>query len=135
MVAGPGPYGIMVHMTRRFTPSQANRSLPLVKRIVADILEKGRELKTLTPRSRQRDSGQRIRELERELRDLMRELDAIGCSYKDWGFEIGLVDFPARIDGRDVLLCWRSDEPAVTHYHGHKDGFADRRPIPAELLG
>ena len=34
-----------------------------------------------------------------------------------------------------MLLCWRSDEPSVAHFHGYEDGYAGRRPIPAALLG
>jgi hypothetical protein len=119
-------------MPRSFTPEEANRTLPLVKRIVADILEKGRELRTLAPRQRERNARARMQILEAELRALLGELQAIGCEYKDFGFELGLVDFPARLDGVDVLLCWRSDEPAVSWFHPPEAGFAGRRPIPAE---
>ena len=65
----------------------------------------------------------------------MRELETIGCYYKDWGFDKGLIDFPARIGGEDVYLCWRSDENEVAWYHPVEGGYAGRRPIPAELLG
>jgi hypothetical protein len=64
----------------------------------------------------------------------MAELTEIGCSYKDWGFEMGLVDFPGFIDGQPVCLCWRSDEPTVEWYHAPEAGYAGRQPIPAELL-
>jgi len=113
---------------RRFTAAEATKTLPLVKRIVADVLRTGREL-------RESEEGTReARRLESQLRGLMSELDQIGCYYKDWGFEMGLVDFPATIDGRDVFLCWRSDEPELTWYHAIEEGFQGRRPIPAELL-
>ena len=117
-----------------FTPAQANRTLPLVKRIVRDLLEKGREVRELAPRQRESEVATRVRELEVELRELASELERIGCSYKDWGFEAGLVDFPARIEGEEVLLCWRSDEEQVTFFHTPDAGFAGRTPIPAELL-
>ena len=128
-------------MVRRlFTPAQANRTLPLVRKIVHDILDAGTRLRALAgeihaqggkPSEEQRDGFDAIKG---ELGQLIQELDAIGCSYKDWGFELGLVDFPARIDGQNVLLCWRSDEPAVQWFHGYEDGFAGRRPIPERLL-
>lgn len=121
-------------MSRLFTPVEANRTLPLVKRIVADIVDRGRELRELGARRTETGVAERVREIEIELRDLLRELDRIGCSFKDFAFEKGLVDFPARIDGEDVLLCWRSDEGAVTHYHGREEGYDGRRPIPEELL-
>lgn len=118
----------------RFTPAQANRTLPLVRRIVADVLERGGELRRLGESRNDPLAMARIGTLEAELRDLFEEFESIGCSYKDWGFEKGLVDFPGTIDGRDVLLCWRSDEPHVAWYHTPEAGFAGRTPIPAPLL-
>jgi len=120
---------------KRFTPADANRTLPLVKRIVADLLERGRELRALPPKATDPTSRQRAREVEAEIRDLLSELERIGCSYKDWGFDVGLVDFPAQIGGQEVLLCWRSDEPQVAWYHEPEAGFAGRTPIPEALLG
>lgn len=115
---------------RLFTPIQANQSLPLVRRIVADILGKARELRALGGSH----GSDRVADLQHQIADLVRELEQLGCQYKDWGFEIGLVDFPSKIDGRRVLLCWRSDEDSVAQYHGEHDGFAGRRPIPSHLL-
>ena len=121
-------------MKHHFTPAEANRTLPLVRRIVVDVLERGRELRALAASRVNQTVGDRLWKLEHELMDLMAELEQVGCSYKDFGFEQGLVDFPSSIEGTQVLLCWKSDEPAVTHYHGFEDGFAGRRPIPPELL-
>ena len=115
---------------RLFTPAEANKTLPLVRRVVADVLRKGSELRPYLGRSISAEERERAERLHEELNELLAEFDAIGCYYKDWNFETGLVDFPAVIDGRPVLLCWRSDEPAVTHYHGIGDGFAGRRAIP-----
>ena len=121
-------------MTKRwFTPAEANRTLPLVKRIVADILSAGRALSARMAGSGRTDR-EAIEELEREVRRLMTELDQIGCQYKDWNFQVGLVDFPARLGGREVLLCWKSDEPSVAWYHPVEAGFAGRLPIPPHLL-
>ena len=72
--------------------------------------------------------------LGEEIESLMAELEHLGCFYKDWNFEIGLVDFPAIIEGEEALLCWRSDEPEILWYHGIEDGYAGRRPLPAEWL-
>jgi hypothetical protein len=117
-----------------FTPEQANRTLPLVKRIVGDLLAKGRELRELARHPNEVHAVERAPLIERELRELVVELERIGCSYKDWGFEHGLVDFPGEIDGERVLFCWRSDEPEVGWYHTPDAGFAGRKPIPERLL-
>ena len=118
----------------QFTPTEANRTLPLVKRIVDDIVERGRELRSLAPRQAEEDVRVRVSALEGEIGALAEGLERIGCSYKDWDFEAGLVDFPSEIDGERVLLCWRSDEDSVAWYHAPEGGFSGRTPIPAHLL-
>jgi len=69
-----------------------------------------------------------------QLDDLFDELESLGCSYRDWNFSQGLVDFPSVIHGQEALLCWRSDEPKVCYYHDLEAGYAGRLPIPKELL-
>lgn len=126
---------MICHMVKHsFTPAEANRTLPLVKRIVGDILDAGRELRRLAPSHDDSDVRVRLAVLEAEIRELAGELERIGCSYKDWGFDKGLVDFPSVIDGTEVLLCWRSDEERLEWYHTPEAGFAGRTPIPSELL-
>ena len=120
---------------RLFTPAEANQTLPLVRRIVTDILAAGQVMKALHLKHGPAvptvvEFQQRLAEME----ELMRELETIGCSFRDWNFELGLVDFPAVVDGEEVLLCWRSDEPAVAFYHGVNAGYAGRKPVPAHLL-
>ena len=119
---------------RTFTPAEANRTLPLVKRIVSDILARGKELRQLAEKGDDGEVRGRLGVLEGEIRELAEELERIGCSYKDWGFEAGLVDFPAEIAGEPVLLCWRSDEERVSWYHTPEAGFEGRTPIPESLL-
>ncbi len=117
-----------------FSPAQANKTLPLVRRIVDDILAKGRELRRLARRPNDVESVENAPILEREVRELLAELERVGCSYRDWGFEYGLVDFPGELDGKRVLYCWRSDEREVLWYHLPEAGFAGRQPIPEHLL-
>jgi hypothetical protein len=101
-----------------FTPKEANQILPYVKKIVEEILSKAHE---------ERIPDQRIVAL-------MAQLEDMGCYYKDWNFEIGLVDFPAIIHGQQALLCWRSDEGEVAWFHGYEDGYAGRRKVTRELI-
>lgn len=143
---------------RYFSRADAVRTLPLVKRIVADILDTGRSLREYleqaTPRharetaaagatlGEQRRAAKRlwdedptIQEHRAALLEYLAELDSIGCLYKDWGFDMGLIDFPAIIDGQQVFLCWRSDEPELAFYHRIEDGYAGRRPLPTDWTG
>ena len=117
-----------------FTLQEANSELPHVKKIVAEILEKGKRLQSLLSDEPSDALNPQAEKIGEAIDRLMIELEEMGCFYKDWNFEIGLVDFPAIIDGREVLLCWRSDEAEILWYHGIEDGFAGRRPLPAQWL-
>ena len=118
-----------------FTPAEASRALPLVRRIVSDILPRGKELHALRlQEALSAEDEARAADLIAELEELFAELDAIGCSFRCPGFDVGIVDFPGIIDGELVHLCWRDDEPALRYYHAPQAGFAGRKPIPQELL-
>ena len=117
-----------------FLPQEAQKRLPLVKKIVDDIIEKGKSLKSFIEKSEGKSLPRECEILQEEIEDLMRELDNLGCFYKDWNFEIGLVDFPARINSEEVFLCWRSDEKNIRWYHPVDKGFAGRKLIPENLL-
>jgi len=54
-------------------------------------------------------------------------LEELGGMPKD--LDMGLVDFPATIDGESVLLCWRYGEKSIDYYHNLSDGFAGRKPV------
>jgi hypothetical protein len=126
---------------KTFTVDQANRTLPLVSRIVQDIVDHYarwrdlvREFELLTAASSAEDPDPRAEAVQRELQDLAREIDvfvaelrAVGVEFK--GYDVGLVDFPSEIHGRRVYLCWRLGEPAVEHWHEVDAGFAGRQPL------
>ena len=124
-----------MNQTKLFTPKDATKTLPLVKRIVQDILTAGQRIRNLSVEFKKNaeDNPEVIRYMS-QLDALFLELEAIGCSYKDWNFSEGLVDFPSLIHGREVLLCWRSDEDGIKYYHDIDAGFAGRRPIPEHCL-
>lgn len=118
-----------------FTPQEANKTLPLVKKIVKDILDTAFQIRTIAESlGGNIERNKEIEQYNAQMNYYMRELEEIGCSYKDWNFQIGLVDFPAMIEGEEVLLCWRSDEDSVKFYHGIEEGYVGRKPIPEEYL-
>ena len=112
---------------RLFTVTEAQRTLPLVRAIVQDVLDIGAQAREVLSG---RADEPAIDDLQDQLREHLAEFAGIGCYYKDWNFRIGLVDFPALIDGEVVFLCWRSDEPELQYYHRIEDGYAGRRPLP-----
>ncbi len=74
-----------------------------------------------------REAKARLRAAVSEANDIIDSIQRAGCQLKS--VELGLVDFPAVINGREVLLCWRLGEPEVMYYHGWHDGYAGRQPI------
>lgn len=117
-----------------FTPQEANKRLPLIKQIVSDIFSKASELKALNAYGSDPSKKAAQEKAFNQMNNLIDELESLGCFYKDWNFEKGLVDFPAMIEGEEVFLCWHSDEPDVRWYHSIEEGFPGRRPIPEDLL-
>jgi hypothetical protein len=131
---------------RLFTVAKANRALPLVRRIVDDILAEHPRWKDLIARYELAAAGVRaetgetpeMRELRRlvtesaeRINGFIEELEAVGCVLK--GVDQGLVDFYGLHQGRVVCLCWRHGEAAVEHWHELDAGFAGRRPITPDF--
>jgi hypothetical protein len=119
--------------SRRFSLSEANRSLALVKRIVADIVkthQQAARCQAKIEKARGKDQAAVQTELDKtvtRLENLVDELSDVGVELKD--YQTGLVDFVGRHDGRDVYLCWKLGEERITHWHEMNTGFAGRRPV------
>lgn len=60
----------------------------------------------------------------------LEEFLGLGAIVKDW--HAGLVDFPAKHQGRDICLCWKKGEETIRFWHDMEAGFAGRQPV--ELL-
>ncbi len=63
----------------------------------------------------------------RKLQEAMAEIERLGALVKD--LDIGLLDFMARYEGRDVCLCWKLGEDAIRFWHGADEGFRGRKEI------
>ncbi len=66
-------------------------------------------------------------------KDAVQEIDAIGVQVKD--LDIGLLDFPCKVDEEVVLLCWKMGEAKITHWHTVESGFAGRQPLDDRFEG
>ena len=71
---------------------------------------------------------ERLDGLAIEVREALAEITAMGGVTKD--LETGLVDFPGRVGGEIVNLCWKHGETAVRFWHGFDEGYAQRKPLP-----
>jgi hypothetical protein len=65
--------------------------------------------------------------LEEFLQSSLERIHSMGCIVKD--LDIGLLDFPSRLNNEDVYLCWRLGEDRIRFYHRQDEGFAGRKPI------
>lgn len=65
--------------------------------------------------------------LVQRAKDAVQEMDAIGVQVKD--LNIGLLDFPAYLEGEIVLLCWKLGETRIGFWHSLEDGFRGRQPV------
>lgn len=117
-----------------FTPNEANKRLPYIKKLVSEILDKGQHLQLEQIKNEKGEATEQLLALHAEIEELTLELEDLGCFFKDWNFEIGLVDFPAKINGQEVFLCWRSDEAAVRFFHPIEAGYIARQEIPEIYL-
>jgi hypothetical protein len=128
---------------RYFTLAEANKTLPLVRRIVADITAlypRWRELvyqyELVAARARP-DWGEtpeqsrlrsQIDDVAHRINSYLLELEQVGCVFK--GFEEGLVDFHGKLDGREIFWCWKSGEDKIQHWHDLESGYTGRKPVP-----
>jgi hypothetical protein len=72
-----------------------------------------------------------FRGLDEALSDELDRVAALGGQIKD--IETGLVDFPGKRGGEDILLCWKLGEKRIGYWHSVEGGFASRRPIDEQI--
>jgi hypothetical protein len=77
--------------------------------------------------ARLRAERDRLAEL---LRSAVGRIQATGCLVKD--LDVGLLDFPSRINNEEVYLCWRLGEERIRFWHRQDEGFAGRKPITGD---
>lgn len=128
-------------MRTKFTIEEANRTLPLLRRIVGDVVrdywrwqEKVREFEEVAANRQLGEANEDADRLEKETLDLARDIEGYISEIKQLGVEMkgidsGLVDFPAEVNGRPVLLCWQLGEESVQYWHEENSGFAGRQPV------
>lgn len=131
-------------MKTSFTLVDANRTLPLVSRIVQDLVTRYpawrklvEEYELLTSSQRADSPEPLLAQLERRVAALAREIDGYIHEVTELGAEVrspldsGLVDFPGTHDGRSIFFCWKLGEEVIDHWHECDGGFAGRQSIDA----
>lgn len=136
-------------MSRYFTVDQAEKLLPEVERALRDALfQKAEyqaadgELNRATQRIRMAGGSRvspgpflamRTRKdgASTALNAALDRVSELGAQIKD--LDIGLIDFPTRYHGREVLLCWKLGEERISFWHGVDEGFRGRKAIDDEF--
>lgn len=118
-----------------FTVAEANQALPYVSRVVEDIRQTYKRAVELQERMERpmpgdEDGGDLQKAYEQAVEQLNRYVDELrgaGVELKD--YEMGLADFPAVYEGREVYLCWKAGEERILAWHEIEGGYAGRQDI------
>ena len=134
---------------RTFTLPEAQRLLPILESLLKTAIsskklveEVDSELQEIAHRVflnggtliRVVEVARRKAEREKAIqraKDAVAEIHATGVQVKD--LDIGLLDFPCKVEGEIVLLCWKLGETRITHWHSTEEGFAGRKPIDERI--
>ena len=121
-----------------FTIEEAEALIPKLEKIYAAVGDIVAKAQLKSERIRKLESGKDVSQLAIEqsqlqflaksANDLLQKIADFGAQPK--GIDPALVDFPYRVRGEEVYLCWRLGDKAITHYHGLQEGFAGRKPLP-----
>jgi hypothetical protein len=128
---------------RHFTREEADALLPTLmpvlldmQRLHAQLREALKAVAEFARRAAQNGHGegyggltleQDLKQIRSDLSERLEFVQALGVHLKD--IDEGIVDFPSRMSGREVYLCWRLGEDRVTHWHAIETGFAGRQPL------
>src|ERR1700682_2812889 len=77
-----------------------------------------------------RRKAEREKTIQR-VKDALAEIDATGVQVKD--LDMGLLDFPCKLEGNTVLLCGKLGKKELTHCHSTSKGSAGRKPIDERI--
>jgi len=128
------------NMTRYFTPTIANETLIVIRPMLEEMMRIAEDIHAHQPElwgMVQKSAGNGG---SPELSNLLQEfdkLDALIHKVQDMRIQIkdliiGLIDFPARHEDREVYLCWQVGEVEVEYWHEVEAGFSGRQLIDWE---
>lgn len=127
-------------MPKYYTLKEANEALTIISPMLKEMMAIGEKIRAKQPALWdlvQKSAGNGGNpELSRLLVEFD-HLDALLHQIQDMGIEvkdlmIGLIDFVALKDGRDVYLCWKYGEGPIQFWHEIEAGFSGRQLIDWE---
>ena len=124
-------------MSQYFTLQQANETLNTIRPLMDEVQEIRQKILQQQPEAwsaieksvgngGNRTLSKMIQDFEK-LDALVHRIQDTGVLIKD--INIGLLDFPALRNGREVYLCWQHGEEDIAYWHEVDAGYAGRQPI------
>lgn len=124
-------------MPHYFTLSEANETLKVIrplmdevqairKKVLANQPEAWPTIEKSAGNGGNKALSRLVQDFER-FDALIHRIQETGAQIKD--VNIGLLDFPALRDGREVYLCWKHGEGEIAFWHEIDAGFAGRQSI------
>lgn len=127
-------------MPKYYTPKEANEALSVVQPLIEEMMKIGDkirehqpELWTLVEKSAGNGGNPTLSKLLTDfdhLDALLHQVQDMGIEVKD--LTVGLIDFVALHDGREVYLCWKYGEDSIQFWHEIEAGFQGRQLIDWE---
>ena len=124
-------------MPRYFTLQEANQALAIIRPLMDEIQTMRRKILSQRPEVWpvvERAAGNGGSQAASKVVEDFGRLDALvhkimdtGALFKD--INLGLLDFPAIKDGREVYLCWKFGEHDIEFWHEIEAGYAGRQTI------
>ncbi len=117
---------------RYFTLTEASALLPEARRRIEEVAALSGELRELLM-ALQKGADEppggipEAKALEARVHERLEWFDQQGVQVK--GIAPALLDFPARVSGEEILLCWLQGEEGIGWYHTPQAGFLGRAPI------
>ncbi len=127
-------------MPKYYTPKEANDALTIVRPMLKELMEIGERIRAHQPEYWsvvQKSAGNGGNPALSKLLPDFDRLDALMHKIQDMDIEvkdlsIGLIDFFALHDEREVCLCWKYGEDRIQFWHEIDAGFQGRELIDWE---
>ncbi len=124
-------------MPRYFTLQEANQTLNIIRPLMDQVQQIRRKILENQPEAwpaieksvgngGNRALSNMVQDFEK-FDTLIHRILKTGALIKD--INLGLLDFPALKDGREVYLCWQYGKGDIAFWHEVEAGFAGRQPI------
>lgn len=127
-------------MPKYYTPTEANEALRVIRPMLEEMMAIGEnirahqpELWDLVQKSAGNGGNPKLSKLLTDfdrLDFLFHQIQDMGIQIKD--LTIGLIDFVALRDDREIYLCWKADEDSIQFWHEIEAGFSGRQLIDWE---